>query len=848
MRCMSGGDWQSAVVPGTVYTDLLRNGNMEDPYWKDNEDSACALMEDDYEYECRFVPDEALMRSRTRLLKFDGLDTCASIYLNGELLGEPCNMHRIWEYDVTDSLREGENLLNVQFHSPLRYIAQAYKKYGNIGNDDTYEGFMHLRKAHYMFGWDWGAHLPDAGIFRSVSLLGIEEGRIGSVYIRQRHEESKVTLLLEAEASCISGRGDGSSPAGGNTGEPEQKICWQAAVTSPDGKTYRAVLADGRGALVIEEPQLWWPNGLGDQPLYDVEVSMRIGEKECDVWKKRIGLRTLTVKREKDAWGESFAHEVNGVCFFAMGADYIPEDHLLGRRSRERTQRLLEDCRLANFNSIRVWGGGFYPDDWFYDLCDELGLVVWQDFMFACSVYELTEEFEANIRQEFIDNITRLRHHASLGLWCGNNEMEMFVDERCWVTKPSEVRDYLFMYERIIPEVLRKYDPETFYWPASPSSGGAFDNPNDPDRGDVHYWKVWHGSRPFSEYRKHYFRYISEFGFQAFPSKKTIESFTDDPADWNIFSYIMEKHQRNYGANGKIMSYMQQAYRYPTDFGTLIYASQLLQADGIRYGVEHFRRNRGRCMGAVYWQLNDCWPVISWSSIDYHGRWKALHYYAKRFFAPVLVSCEEESWMTQEANMNRQHFRFEKSVRFNASNETRQDRQILLRWQVRNAQAEMLRSEEMKITVPALSAQWTGKVLLPDIDVFTEYVSFQAYDLTGVSADSVTDAGDIVTAGGESILPGGDGSMQEAQIADSTVIFSYPKYFRYENPHLQAETDGEWITVRADAYAKSVEILNEEEDLILSDNYFDMNAGVKKVRILRGKPDGLRVRSVFDIH
>ena len=848
MRCMSGGDWQSAVVPGTVYTNLLRNGDMEDPYWKDNEDSACALMEDDYEYECRFVPDEALMRSRTRLLKFDGLDTCASVYLNGELLGEPCNMHRIWEYDVTDSLREGENLLNVQFHSPLRYIAQAYKKYGNIGNDDTYEGFMHLRKAHYMFGWDWGAHLPDAGIFRSVSLLGIEEGRIGSVYIRQRHEEGKVTLLFEAEASCISERGDGSSPAGRNTGEPEQKICWQAAVTSPDGKTYRAVLADGRGALVIEDPQLWWPNGLGDQPLYDVEVSMRIGEKECDVWKKRIGLRTLTVKREKDAWGESFAHEVNGVCFFAMGADYIPEDHLLGRRSRERTQRLLEDCRLANFNSIRVWGGGFYPDDWFYDLCDELGLVVWQDFMFACSVYELTEEFEANIRQEFIDNITRLRHHASLGLWCGNNEMEMFVDERCWVTKPSEVRDYLFMYERIIPEVLRKYDPETFYWPASPSSGGSFDNPNDPDRGDVHYWKVWHGSRPFSEYRKHYFRYISEFGFQAFPSKKTIESFTDDPADWNIFSYIMEKHQRNYGANGKIMSYMQQAYRYPMDFGTLIYASQLLQADGIRYGVEHFRRNRGRCMGAVYWQLNDCWPVISWSSIDYHGRWKALHYYAKRFFAPVLVSCEEESWMTQEANMNRQHFRFEKSVRFNASNETRQDREILLRWQVRNAQAEVLRSEEMKITVPALSAQWTGKVLLPDIDVFTEYVSFQAYDLTGVSADSVTDAGDSVTAGGESILPGEDGVLREAQIADNTVIFSYPKYFRYEDPHLQAETDGEWITVRADAYAKSVEILNEEEDLILSNNYFDMNAGEKKVRILRGKPDGLRVRSVFDIH
>ena len=228
----------------------------------------------------------------------------------------------------------------------------------------------------------------------------------------------------------------------------------------------------------------------------------------------------MTVRREKDQWGESFAHEVNGVCFFAMGADYIPEDHLLGRRSKERTRKLLEDCRQANFNTIRVWGGGFYPDDWFFDLCDELGLVVWQDFMFACSVYELTEEFEANIRQEFIDNIKRIRHHACLGLWCGNNEMEMFVEERCWVTKYSEVRDYLFMYERILPEILKKYDPETFYWPASPSSGGSFDHPNDPDRGDVHYWKVWHGNRPFAEYRKHFFRYLSEFGFQAFPAKK----------------------------------------------------------------------------------------------------------------------------------------------------------------------------------------------------------------------------------------------------------------------------------------------------------------------------------------
>lgn len=800
MRCVEDSQWQEARVPGTVYTDLLRNGNMEDPYWKDNEDAICSLMEKDYEYQCTFQGEETEDLSNA-FLRFEGLDTVADIYLNNVHVGNAESMHRTWEYPVKEVLSPGENTLKVVFHSPLKFIAQAYKKYGNIGNDDTYEGFMHLRKAHYMFGWDWGAHLPDAGIFRPVFLCSVSHGRIDSVYIRQCHEENKCTLKFEGD--CIR--------------ETPGEYQWRVLVTAPDGQKYETALsAEGEGQLVIEDPELWWPNGLGDQPLYQVEAQLLYEGNVEDTWKKRIGLRTMTMQRKKDQYGESFAHEVNGKVFFAMGADYIPEEHLLGRRSEEKTRKLLEDCKLANFNVIRVWGGGFYPDDWFFDICDELGLVVWQDFMFACSVYELTPEFEANIRKEFADNIKRLRHHASLGLWCGNNEMEMFVDERCWVTKASEVRDYLFMYERIIPEVLREYDPETFYWPASPSSGGSFDNPNDPDRGDVHYWKVWHGNRPFSEYRKHFFRYASEFGFQALPSQKTIETFTEDPDDWNLFSYIMERHQRNYGANGKIMNYMQQTYRYPGDFDTVIYASQLLQADAIRYGVEHFRRNRGRCMGAVYWQLNDCWPVISWSSIDYTGRWKALHYYAKRFFAPVMISCQEESWLTQEANMNRQHFQFEKSIHLNVTNETLKDREILVKWYVRNAAAEILREEHAKIQVPALESVWLPKAELPEIDVFTQYVSFEAWE-----------NGECVSGG--------------------TVIFSYPKYFRYEKPELTCKVEGNQITVSSPVYAKSVEILNEQEDLVLSDNYFDLNGDSRTVEILRGKPEGLKLRSVWDI-
>ena len=500
-----------------------------------------------------------------------------------------------------------------------------------------------------------------------------------------------------------------------------------------------------------------------------------------------------------------------------MGADYIPEDHLLGRVTPKTTRTLLEKAKWANFNAIRVWGGGYYPEDWFYDACDELGLVVWQDFMFACAVYDLTPEFEANIRAEFVDNIKRLRHHASLGLWCGNNEMEDFVAQKNeWVTKPQEVRDYLFMYERILPEVLAKYDPQTFYWPSSPSSGGSFDDAQDPNRGDVHYWQVWHGNKPFTEYRKYYFRYLSEFGFQSFPAMKTIETISDDPADYNIFSYIMEKHQRNGSANGKIMNYMQQTYRYPSDFRTVLYASQLLQADGIRYGVEHFRRNRGRCMGAIYWQLNDCWPVASWSSIDYCGRLKALQYYAKRFFAPLMLSCEEQGLMTAGKDLNRQYFDFEKSIRLNVANETGKDETVTVRWALRNPKAEILESGEEAVTVPARSSVWLKKKEFPEADIYSEYISYE-----------MEKEGEIISSG--------------------TVNFSYPKYFRYEDPHLRCIVNGDEITVTADAYAKSVEILNENEDLILSDNYFDMNAGTRTVKIESGDASRLRFRSVYDI-
>ncbi len=799
MRQVGWTQWDDAVVPGTVYTDMLRNKRMDNPFWKDNENKAVELMEEDYEYVCHFnCPEEMLAKDRV-LLRFDGLDTVADVMLNGRKLGETLNMHRIWEFDVKKDLKDKNNELQVYFHSPNKWIAEAFQVFQTVGNEDTYEGFMHLRKAHYMFGWDWGAHLPDAGIFRPVSLLGIDKGRIDSVYIRQNHEGGRVSLDLEVV----------------NETAGQEETDYRVTITTPEGT--KALYENAPLHIEIENPQLWWPNGYGSQPLYTVTVELLIGGMVADVWEKRIGLRTMTMSTEKDEWGNEFAHVVNGVKIFAMGADYIPEDHLLGRVTPEVTRKLLNTAKFANFNAIRVWGGGYYPDDWFFDICDELGLVVWQDFMFACAVYDLTPEFEANIKQEFIENIKRIRHHACLGLWCGNNEMEMFVDQRNqWVTKPSHVRDYFLMYERIIPEIVKEYDPQTFYWPASPSSGGSMDFPNDPDRGDVHNWEVWHGNKPFSEYRKYYFRYLSEFGFQAFPSEKTIETFTDDPKDKNIFSYVMEKHQRNYGANGKIMNYLSQIYLYPGSFSLVIYASQLLQADAIRYGVEHYRRNRGRCMGAVYWQLNDCWPVISWSSVDYCGRLKALHYYAKRFFQPLMISCEEHGMMNDLANMNRQHFVFEKSIRLNVANETMQEQKVTVKWALRNAKAEILQQGEEELKVPALTSAWLDKVEFPEADIFNHYVSYELWQ---------------------------DGRV----ISDGSVIFSYPKYFRYENPELSYRIEGDEIVVSAKAYAKSVEIRNENEDLVVSDNYFDLNADEKRIRVINGDTGSLKLRSVYDI-
>lgn len=778
------------IIPGSVYSFLLESNQMDDPFYADNELCALKLMEQDYQFSRTFSLETSPLHPL--FLVCEGLDTLCQITLNGIVIAQTKNMHRTYQFDITHAAHIGENSLMITVFSPTKWIANAHKTDFVGGSYHAMAGFPQLRKAHCMFGWDWGPRLPDGGIWRNIDLLEKDSASLLDVHLRQRHENGHVFLTVGVAQD----------------GNAETEIC----ITAPDGSN---VSAPANAEFEIVSPKLWWPNGYGAQPLYTVTVSLLEHGKTVDTCVKRIGLRTMTVMREKDAYGESFAHCINDVAIFAMGADYIPEDNLLSRITPARTRALLEQCVAANFNCIRVWGGGYYPDDFFYDACDELGLVVWQDFMFACANYHLTEDFETEIIAEFKDNIKRLRHHASLGLWCGNNEMELFqaVSE---YGGPLRMRsDYIRMFEHIIPELLHQLDPDTYYWPASPSSGGAFDEPNDPNRGDVHYWDVWHGGKPFSEYRKFFFRYCSEFGFQSFPSMKTIESFTK-PEDRNIFSRVMEMHQRNEGANGKIMNYLSQTYLYPSNLDTLVYASQLLQAQAIQYGVEHWRRHRGRCMGAIYWQLNDIWPVASWASIDYYGRWKALHYFAKRFFAPVMISAHETGETTNRIAVVTQPSDIECKVHLCVANETRNEVDGVVCWALRDSYAAIITQGECSLHVPALTSVWIKELDFSQCDFLSHYCSYE-FIVNGVAVSS------------------------------GSVLFTTPKHFHFCDPHLQITVNGDMLTVTGDAYARGVEIDSPTHDFILSDNYFDLHANSVTVKVLHGTTTDLCVRSVYDI-
>lgn len=778
---MESKEWHKGTVPGTVLTDMMDGGLIEDPYWRTNEYETRELSRRDYQYEREFEVPESFFREEEQCLVFEGLDTIADIYLNDELLLAVNDMHRTWRIDVKGKLK-AVNRLAVAFHSPTAFIEKADRE-GDIFYASTgcMKGNGALRKAHYMFGWDWGPQLPDAGIFRSVYLSGFSIARLDDVRIRQEHGAGGVKLSVESSVRKLSE----SDTAGSG-----MLVC---KITAPDGTVLTVEKEVGINETIealIEAPQLWWPNGYGAQPLYTVRVELRMSDSVLDVWERTIGLRTVTVCTDADEWGNQFAFVVNGQKIFAMGANYIPEDNLLGHLSEERSERLIRDCARANFNCIRIWGGGYYPEDYVYDACDRYGILVWQDLMFACNVYDLNDEFEANILAETADNVKRIRHHACLGLWCGNNEMEWGWRDwgRLEGHRPKYKADYTKIFEMLLPRLVKQVDDQTYYWLSSPSSGGSFDDPNDFNRGDNHYWEVWHSNKPFTEYRDFYFRFCSEFGFQSFPGKKTLDSFSL-PEDQNIFSEVMESHQKNGLANTKIFSYISGYYKYPKDMESIAYISQILQLKAIQYGVEHWRRNWGRCMGSIYWQLNDCWPVASWASIDYYGRWKALHYGAKRFYARFMATaCEKEELSTE--------------IDYYIHNESFEERKAVLRVRLIDRDFHTLYETETEITAAAFEV----KNVLP-MD-FAPFLAEAGMKKRAVAEYSLIEDGCIVSRG--------------------TTLFVKPKYFDFKTPEYRVsvteKADGFCIHAEADTYVSYAELSLDEYDVVLEDNFFDITS------------------------
>ncbi len=630
-------EWYPAKVPGCVHADLLENKLIEDPFYRDNEQKLQWIGKTDWEYRTQFNLSTEFLQHKNIELVFEGLDTYASVFLNDAKVLSANNMFRRWEINCERDLKVGQNTLRILFRSPINEILPVLKqmKYQlPAPNDQGEKTSPYTRKAPYHYGWDWGPRLVTSGIWKPVYLQAWDQAILRDFTIRQNHVtpgEAKLTAEFLVESAT----------------DAEARITVDEVQDLLPRTEQTVRLSAGENTLLMEfsvsEPELWWPNGYGPQPLYTLRAKLLVGSDFCDQRSVRIGLRSLELRQQPDAWGKSFAFIINGVPIFAKGGNWIPADSFANRVTPERYRQLVQSCHDANMNMLRLWGGGYYEDDEFYALCDELGILVWQDFMFACSLYPGDPGFLENVKQEAIDNVRRLRNHPAIALWCGNNEVETGWVHWGWKRElPAGLwDDYLKLFHAVLPEVCTRLDPERPYWPSSPSSN-LEDDPDSQKTGDVHFWGVWHAALPFKEYEQQFPRFMSEYGFQSFPDIRTVQSYTL-PEDRNIQSPVMMAHQKHPRGNQLIREYMLRAYPEPKDFESFLYVSQVLQAEGIKIGAEHLRRNMPRVMGSLYWQIDDCWPVASWSSLDYFGHWKGLQYYARRFYNDLLVSPHEES-------------------------------------------------------------------------------------------------------------------------------------------------------------------------------------------------------------
>jgi beta-mannosidase len=634
------GKWYPAEVPGVVHTDLLRNKIIPDPFFRSNEAGLQWIENASWEYRSTFEATPEILKRNHIDLVFEGLDGPAKVYLNEKLVVTANNMFREWRADVKSQLKPGTNHLLVVFPSPIteaiKVAASDFWRQQTQTPEKSY-----LRKAAYEYGWDWGPRFVLSGIWRPVKLDLWDEARLSNVHVRQRDVSIDLAhLVVETE---ITSELKTTAKIAVDYERSGQKASASRDVGLNPGLNHIDIPVD------IAHPELWYPNGYGSQPIYTFRVNLETAGHAQDEQTVRTGLRSIVLRREPDQWGRSFEFVVNGIPVFAKGADVIPFDSFPTRVTTANYRRILESAKAANMNMIRHWGGGYYETDEFYALCDELGIMIWQDFMFGNEWQPGTYEFKENVALEVEYQIKRLGDHPSIVLWCGNNETEASWEWHRDITRTLSQdaarrmwQDYVTLFSGVIARAVERYAPETPYWPSSPSAD--YEDVSDSyQSGDVHNWAVWHGMLPFAGYEKTAPRFMTEYGFQSFPELKTVEAFTIPEDRTSILTPVMLAHQKNTSGNAKIREYMLRDYPEPKDFAAFLYASQVLQAEGIKVGTEHLRRNRPHNMGAVYWQLNDCWPVASWSSIDYYGRWKALQYYARRFYNDLLVSPHQEN-------------------------------------------------------------------------------------------------------------------------------------------------------------------------------------------------------------
>jgi len=837
-------EWLPASVPGGVHTDLLALGRIPDPFAGDNEKRVAWVAEADWEYRLQFNAVPELLSQPQAWLACDGLDTLATVSLNGCELGCTANMFRQYRWDVKQLLKAGGNELRIRFDSPVRFTAARQAIRPLAGVSQAIPGGPHLRKAPCQFGWDWGPQLPPIGIWKDIRLEGYDNARIEDVNLRQDHAEGQVTV--EARVTIESW--------------DEAPRSATLRLVTPDGQVFEtsaAVDLDNRSRLQVQipNPQLWWPNGYpstalragGAQPLYQASIELHQADILLDQREYQLGLRTIELRQEPDEWGRSFTFVVNGVPIFAKGSNWIPADSFPTRISDEYLEGLIRSTAETHQNMLRVWGGGFYEEERFYDLCDRYGILVWQEFIFSCSIYPLDDDdFLENVRIEVEENIRRIRHRACLALWCGNNEMEWGWESWGWARHPLEEhlpalleqfpalgslldtigkrtlladwevlkKAYDEFFHDTLPNWVAEFDPDTSYWPSSPSSDTPFQNVNGQQQGDAHYWDVWHGRKPFTAYRNQYPRFMSEFGFQALPPLATIRTYAEE-ADWNMTSYIMERHQKNDSGNALMVSQMLDTFRLPKDFESLVYLSMVLQAEGIRYGVEHWRRHPDRVAGTLYWQLNDCWPVASWSSLDYFGRWKALHYASRRFYAPLMLSIEDKP-PRQDVYV---------------TNDLLKPWEGSLNWSLETLAGEVLNSGQE----PVLAAPQAATPICE----------------LGFS-ESVSDANLRELVFIAELRQGGQ--LRNRQ----TAFFVPTKHLALTAPDIttQVSVEGEQfhIDMKSQSLARLVECALEGADVVFSDNYIDLPAG-RTVRITAPLPKGwtlsqlqaaLNIRSVYD--